>query len=382
MASDPVVELRRPWAWAPFFAADPRAWVLGAGDPAARWAILAGVLDRPDDDPDVLAARHDALADPTTNALIDRLPDWEAGQTLSGHESPAFTPNLLHLLADLGVRSGDSERVDRVVDQMLRHQDGDGRFQTNALPHGSTSPEWDALLCDTHAIVEVLVRFGHARDPRVVVGLERMATDLADTAQGRAWPCRPSPVTGFRGPGRARDFCPLVTLEALRTFARLPEPDRPAGLLDVARVSLAAWRRRGSEKPYMFGHGRTFKTVKWPQTWYRVSSLLDALGGYPDLWRGDGADQADRRALAELAACLVAYNMPDDGRVVPRSTYRGFETFTFGQKASPSPFATASLLRVLHRFDDLAAEARAVDVSALASSKGGTGVALGPRVPA
>lgn len=105
----------------------------------------------------------------------------------------------------------------------------------------------------------------------------------------------------------------------------------------------------------------------------------------PRVWRGPGSDPADRAALAELAACLVAYNAGPDGWVTPRSVYRGFESFSFGQKKRPSPFATARLLAVLHRLDELAADAEAIDIGALASSKGGQGHALPPpagrRVP-
>jgi hypothetical protein len=37
----------RPWA--DFFAEDPRPWVLSSGEPAARWALLTGVLGLPPD---------------------------------------------------------------------------------------------------------------------------------------------------------------------------------------------------------------------------------------------------------------------------------------------------------------------------------------------
>ncbi|MHB8186373.1 MAG: hypothetical protein ACYDDU_09835 [Dermatophilaceae bacterium] len=111
---------------------------------------------------------------------------------------------------------------------------------------------------------------------------------------------------------------------------------------------------------------------------YRAYALLDALGRCPGLWRGEDASPADRRSLAELIACLIAYNTTDDGRVVPRSTYRGFEAFSFGQKKQPSAFATAQVLTVLHRLDYLAQEARTIDVTTLSSSKGGTGLAASP----
>ncbi len=50
--------------------------------------------------------REQVLADPATADLIARLPDWEGGAGFSGHNSPAFAPNLLNLLADMGLQSG------------------------------------------------------------------------------------------------------------------------------------------------------------------------------------------------------------------------------------------------------------------------------------
>ena len=50
-----------------------------------------------------------------------------------------------------------------------------------------------------------------------------------------------------------------------------------------------------------------------------------------------------------------------------------------GQKQRPSPFATARLLLVLRRFDDLCDEVATVGVTALTSSKGGAGTARPPK---
>jgi hypothetical protein len=366
-------------AWVRLLGADPRPWLLQSDEPAARWIALSHLLDRADDDPEAISARRAVLADPGTRELIGRLPNWERDAGVSGHNSPAFAPNLLHLLADMGVRGGDDPRLERLLDAMLEHQSSTGQFQSFGSNPRVPEPYWGALLCDTHAITEALVRFGRKDDPRTRAALERMGTDLTDTAQGLAWPCLPEPTSGFRGPGRKADFCPQVTLEALRCFARLPEQQRPDGLLEVARTAVRAWRARAEEKPYMFGHGIQFKTVKWPALWYDVHWVLDTLGRYPALWRGKRADPADRRSLAELATCLVSYNFGSDGTVTPKSCYKGFERFSFGQKKRPSPFATARLAAVLRRFNDLTDEIKAVDAHRLASSKGGTGHPLPPR---
>lgn len=367
-----------PWPWAACDVGDPREWVLTAGDPAAQWLLLTGSL--PPEHPEVRMARAQVLADPATAALIDRLPDWEAGAGFSGHNSPAFAPNVLNLLADMGVGGGDDPRIEGLLDAMLDHQDADGRFQSYAPLRGGELPVWGALLCDTHAITEVLVRFGRGSDPRVQSALDRMAADLTLTAQGRAWPCRPDPATGFRGPGRRGDVCPQVSLEALRTFARLPVEQRPPDLHEVASVVLSVWGHRAQRAPYMFGHGRSFKAGKWPATWYSALTVADALGGYPELWDGQAADPGDRQRVAELVACLLAYTMDARGQVRPQSTFKGFEGFSFGQKKVPSAFATAKVLSVLAPFVTIAEGIAEVDVMALTSSKGGTGTPLAPRV--
>lgn len=366
-------------SWAKLLGADPVPGLLACGEPAAVWVARTAVLDQAPRHPEVVAAHADMLADAGTAALTGRLPDWTAGDRLSGHHDPRFAPNLLNLLADMGVTEPDHPRIGRMLDQFLAHQDRDGRFLSFGSAQAGQEPVWGALPCDTHAVTEVLVRYGRAGDPRVQRALARIADDLATTAQGQAWPCRPHTVTGFRGPGRKSDFCPQVTLQALRAFAGLPGSARPGGLTATARVALRAWRMRGTEKPYMFGHGMAFKTVKWPVTWYGAYAVLDTLGRYPQLWRGPYSDPADRAALAELAACLVAYNVGPNGWVTPRSVYRGFESFSFGQKKRPSPFATARLLAVLHRLDDLAGDAQAIDIRALTSSKGGQGHAVPPH---
>jgi len=377
--------------------ADPVDWLLASPEPGARWLTLTGVLGLTVDDPAVATAHAAVIADPAVGTLLGRLPDWEAENDISGHDRPLYAPNLLGLLADMGIAAGDDPRVDRVLDAMLDHQDDEGRFQSFGRLR-SSELGWHSLLCDSHAIVEVLLRFGRGEDPSVKWALERMGADLADLAQGRAWPCRPEPSSGFRGPGRKADFCPLVTLQALRAFSYLPAKDRPGWLLDVARVSLRAWLMRGSEKPYMFGHGRQFKRVKWPATWYNALTVLDAAGRYPELWASldshpEDARTEDARAIAEIAACLIAYNVDlATGTVTPRSCYQGFEELSFGQKKQPSPHATARVLVALARVAggpgaerpnasagaDLADVIAAIDVRALTSSKGGAGTALAP----
>ena len=367
------------WPWTGADVGDPREWVLRRRDPAARWLLLTGCLGRGPDDPDVRAAREQVLTAPDTADLLARLPDWEGGAGFSGHNSPAFAPNILNLLADMGLRAGDDARVEGLLDRMLDHQDADGRFQSFAPLRGADQPVWGALLCDTHAITEVLVRFGRGDDPRVRVALDRMAADLTVTTQGppgRADRTRPPVSMARADAGTCARRCRSRGCGPSPGFR---SPCAHPQLAEVARVVLSAWGDRAESVPYMFGHGRSFKAGKWPATWYSALTVLDALAGYPELWRGPGADPVDRRSVTELVACLIAYTMDAHGRVRPQSTFRGFEDFSFGQKKQASPFATAKVLSVLARFSELAEDVAVVDVLTLTSSKGGSGTVVAPR---
>ena len=328
----------------------------------------------------MIAAHEAVIGDPGTQALLAQIPDWEADNGLTGHDKPLLATNLLDLLGDMGVREDDDRRIGRLLDQLTEHSDEDGRFQMLAAEPGADPPRWAALLCDTHALADVLLRFGRGADPRVRRALVTAVSDLVETGQGLAWPCRPATGGRWRGPGRVRDCCPQTTLEALHAFSWLPAGERPRQLTEVACTVLAVWRSRASQKPYMFGHGRHFKQVKWPPTWYGAYEVVDTLGRLPEVWDDPDAAPEARATLAQIAACLLAYNVSPGATVTPLSTFKGFEKYSFGQKKEPSPLASALVWAALKRLEPLAEQIAAIDVMALGSSKGGSGTPLPSRV--
>jgi hypothetical protein len=359
---------------------DPTPWLLVSAEPAARWVALIHLTGLDESAPEALAAHGAMLRDPRTLELLALLPDWEIDAGVSGHDRPLLATNLLDLLSVMGVRADDDPRIGRLLDQFLTHTDEGGRFQMLAAERGGETPRWAALLCDTHAITDMLLTFGRGEDARVRRALDTAIADLRPTEQGLAWPCRPPTGGRWRGPGRARDCCPQTTLEALRAFGRLPEERRPPEIVEAARTVLGVWRVRFTQKPYMFGHGRQFKQVKWPPTWYGAYEMADVMGRLPEVWHGPDSRPEDRTALAEIAACLLAYNVSPAGTATPLSTFKGFEGYCFGQKKQPSPLATALVWAALKRLQPLAAQIATIDVMTLSGSKGGTGVPLPPKM--
>jgi hypothetical protein len=362
---------------------DPMPWLLASDEPQARFLTLAHFpIANPGGLP---AARKAALtaalievrSHPATKRLLAMLPaKGDEPSDVSGHNKPELVTNVLDLLAEIGLTAASEPRISRWLNQVLSYADAVGRFQAYAVQRSGPAV-WGCLACDTHAIADAAGRLGVADDPRVRRALDAAHADLIETDLGLAWGCPPDPTTGFRGPGRRGEPCPQATLEALRAFSWLPLKQRPNWISTVVHTVLETWRQRGTRKPYMMGHGRQFKTVKWPPTWYGAYEIVDVLGRLPETWRDL---PGDRRSLAEIAACLLAYNVAVDGTVTPQSAFQGWEWLSFGQKKQPSALATAMVWTRLAAIEELAGEIAAVDVLALASSKGGTGTVLPPKI--
>ncbi|MDZ4169639.1 MAG: winged helix DNA-binding domain-containing protein [Coriobacteriia bacterium] len=349
--------------------ADPLPWIMGSGEPIATWLVLTEVLGRDAGDPSVVAARLQVVGDPAVRTLIAELPAWGSSGSVSDHHNPLFAPNRLGLLADLGVRAGDDDSLDALLDAMLSSRDRHGRFVIPESLAARPKPERGAVTCDSNAILDVALRLGRSNDARVTAALKRLAGDSSESPQGRGWRCLPEkrPLIDFTV--RRTDACPQVTLEAARALAHVPADQRPAWASDAARTLLAFWRLRAEERPYDFGHGYQFKTVKWPSFWYDALAVLDVVSRFPEVWDGGADDDADAIATAQIAAALVSHNVGADGRVSPVRTHCGFGRFSFGRRGEPSPYATARVLAVLARLAPLAGRIAAVDVAALPSSR-------------
>ena len=104
---------------------------------------------------------------------------------------PRLRAELCCTCLPIEVEEGDETRVERLLDQMLEHQTPSRRFMSYGTSRMSPEPVWGSLLCDTHAITEVLVRFGRAEDPRF---------EPRWTACAKIWCSRPRVAPGRASP--------------------------------------------------------------------------------------------------------------------------------------------------------------------------------------
>jgi len=114
------------------------------------------------------------------------------------------------LLADMGVGPDDDPRIACCVDQMLAHSERGGRFPRSALRVTRRS----ALACCSATRTPSRTCFcgtGAAQTDVCAAPSPAWESDMRHTPRATPGRVAPTTSTGFRGPGRKGDFCPLVT---------------------------------------------------------------------------------------------------------------------------------------------------------------------------
>ena len=315
------------------------SWLLSEGAPWVRYRTLVDLLDRSQDDPDVIAARQAMLEHPAVQALIAEAATWP-GYPLKRHNDAKHPLHKLAVLADFGLWAEDPS-MDKAIAAVMVHQSPEGAFQTVALvpkAFGGTGEEmWTWMLCDAPTLLYALLGFGLGDDERVQAAVEH----LVSLVRENGWPCAASPDLGkFRGPGRKADPCPIVNVYALKALSQVPELlDSPATRAGVEML-LWHWEHQAERKIYLFGIGTTFRKLKYPFIWYDILHVTDVLSRFPFARR-------DPR-LREMVEVILS-KQDDQGCFRPESVWMAWKRWEFGQKKAPSPWITLLALRVTKR---------------------------------
>jgi hypothetical protein len=328
-------------------AAEWTHWLLESGEPWTRYRTLVDLLDRPEDDPGVQAARATMLAHPQVQALIADTAVW-GDRPLKRHNDASHRIYRFSTLADFGVRADDAPpgsgaSVAASIEAVLDHQSPEGAFQTVVtIPPrygGSGEDTWGWFLCDAPTVLYALLAMGMGDDERV----QRAVGHLVSLVDGAGWRCVAAPeLGGFRGPGRKDDPCPIVNVYALKALAQVPElVDSPATRIGSGML-LWHWEHQTERKLYLFGIGTDFRKLKYPFVWYDVLHVVEVLSQFPFV-HGDPRFQ-------EMVEAIV-FQADEEGRYTAGSMYRAWKGWSFADKVSPSPWLTFLVLRILKRLD-------------------------------
>lgn len=190
--------------------AAPLPWLLDPENSSARTLALTQLLDRPADDPDVLAAQAAIPNRWPARGILDA--QWPAGYWMRpgvGY-SPKYKATVWQLvfLASLGARR--TEVLDRACAYVLEHSRlTDGRFSAHKTVQG-------AVVCLNGNLLRAMRQLGF-EDPR----LEETTEVLAGMVARDSFHCRfnaPKPL-----PVRMRDGLPCAwgAVKALGAFAEV-----------------------------------------------------------------------------------------------------------------------------------------------------------------
>ncbi|MEW6093190.1 MAG: hypothetical protein AB1531_04405 [Chloroflexota bacterium] len=314
-------------------------WLLNSPEPWTRYHTLTDLLSRPESDPGLAFARKEMLAHPQVRALMERAATW--GETpLKRHNDASHPIYALSTLADFGLRVDDPGMAE-IIEKALAHQSAEGAFQTVVnIPRafgGDDTDHWTWIACDAPTLLYALASFGLVDDGRVVKAAEHLAGQAAENG----YRCSAAPELGkFRGPGRKDDPCPVANVYALKALSLFPQQrDGPAAQA-AAEALLSHWDLRREKKYYLFGMGTDFAKLKYPNVFFDILHVLEALSRC-------GFVRADRRYREMLA--VVTAQADAEGRYTASSMYQAWKGWSFADKKVPSPWLTFRVHRIVQR---------------------------------
>ncbi len=160
--------------WKSQLNADPIPWLVEESEPSVRYFALVKLLDRPEDDADVIAAREAiSESDPVWKMLEAQRPQGYWGRDKRPYHGAS---KQLITLEHLGYQ-GDDERVSKAIEYLFANaQMDDGAFTAAEFEKGRGG----VIPCFTANAVHFLHWFGYGEDERTQKALDYLLRTQRD----------------------------------------------------------------------------------------------------------------------------------------------------------------------------------------------------------
>jgi hypothetical protein len=331
--------------WTSRLGADPLPWLLEEETPAVRATALRYLLDRPESDPDYLAARAAAMSSGPIAAIL-------AAQHPEGYwvkPGPGYAPKYagtvwqLIFLDQMGADPADW-RVRAACEYVLAHCPTSNGGLGCSGSHLLTPPPPSAVIhCLSGNLLRALIGFGWLTDPRVQRAVEWQARSVTGDGFDRYY------ASGTSGPGfccAANDKRPCAwgAIKAVLGLAAIPEAKRGPEVGEALRLGGEFLLGRDpAVADYPFPSYASKPNGSWFKLGFPSAYVTDVLQNLEALCAlGYGRDARLRNALDWLLTKQVA-----PGRWANTYAYNGKTTVDIEKQGQMSKWVTLRACTVL-----------------------------------
>lgn len=324
---------------------DPVSWLLEPENPGVRYLALRDLLDEPQDDPELVAARQVAHTKGPIAAILDKMqPEGYWAKPGPGYTTKyRSTDWSLIMLAQLGALASEDERIRRACAYLLENAMAPGgQFSVYGTP-SSTIDCLQGNLC------WALLELGY-NDLRLELAFEWMArtvtgegmaprTDKEAERRYFAYKCGPQFACG---PNYGQP-CAWGAAKVILAFGKLPDSQRTPLIKNAIQEGVdfffntdpakADWPTRLGDKP-----SRNWWKFGFPV--FYVTDLLQVVEALAALGYGD-----DPRLANSFE--LIRKKQDEQGKWLLEYDYTGKTWVDFGMKKQPNKWVTLRALRVL-----------------------------------
>lgn len=329
--------------WKSYLNADPTEWLLEKDNPSVRYFTLLDILEKPENDPEVIEAKADIMKIDVVPKILVKQEDggyWGVPEDFYIRAKYKGTSWQLIILAELGA-DGNDERIQKACEFILENaQDPkSGAFSYIRTEEGGGDHE-KVLPCLTANMAWSLIRFGYLGDERVQKAIEWLLKyqrfDEDDGEPPEEWPYKKWEKCW------GRRTCHSIIVKSLKLFSEIPKNKRTPEMEDYIA--------KGAE--HMLNHHihkRNKSKLKGGFKWLKF--------GFPLMWNIDALEvlglltklgYKDERMHEAMDIMISKQN--DEGKWILENTFNGRFQASIERKGKPSKWITLNALGVLKGF--------------------------------
>jgi hypothetical protein len=327
--------------WKSFLNDDPTGWLLENDNPSVRYFTLRDIMERPENDPEVIKAKNDIMKTGTVPAILERQHIdgyWEDPKKFYTAKYKGTVWQLI-ILAELG-SDGKNEKVKKACEFILKNSQDieSGGFSQSFSTTTGGGRHSEVIPCLTGNMVWSLIRLGYLEDPRLQQGInwitkyQRFDDMIEEPPSG--WPYDRYEICW------GRHTCHMGVVKTLKALSEIPENERSSDMkmtiengveyLLIHHIYKRSHNLRRMSKPgwLKLGFPLMYQT-----------DILEILGILTRL------EYRDERMQEAIQALISKQN--EQGKWKLENTFNGRFQVDIESKGEPGKWITLNALRVL-----------------------------------